>query len=164
MILKKNCVCFLLIVILVVTFLGVTSCKTLYYGSVGRDTILVFSDGKYQILKSGNEKNLVMYDDQRKAIDLLQNVISYKVLNNKLYVISSEGYCVSDAVTGKSIIYITQNEAEYIKGYEYVNGKEIPISKKVSHNDVKYISAFEEFSDEDSEILLGFNDEENING
>ena len=86
------------------------------YGRVGRDTVFVLGDGKFQIGKFGDVTALVMYyEDDLLLETLLSDVKAYRKKNNKLYVISSEGYGVVDGNSNTCKLVITAKKQKITK-------------------------------------------------
>lgn len=78
------------------------------YPNEGRDTIIKIGNGKFEIGKFGNNKALVMYYENNTLVDtLLSYVKSYQKKDNKLYVISEEGYGIVDGETNTCILCVT---------------------------------------------------------
>lgn len=109
------------------------------YGSIGRDTVLVVGDGKFQVARLENFKVIIAYDDKNNDNVLLSRIIGYKKSRGKLYVSSKEGYAVIDAINSTSKVLITVKERDF---YE---------TPKL--NNITYLSSFNQFSEQERRIL-----------
>ena len=119
------------------------------YGSVGRDTLLLFCEGKFQILRQGDGKELVVFRRKKCGIAdvLLRNVNKYKTQNEVLYLTSGEGFGIIDATSCICRLYITVPEEEFVSGY-YVDmaGEKHTISRKIESDAVEYLESYDEFT------------------
>ncbi len=119
------------------------------YGSVGRDTVLLFCEGKFQILRQGDENVLVVFQIKKSGVAdiLLHNVNKYKTQNDVLYLTSEEGFGIIDATSCICRLYITVPEEEYVSGY-YVDkaGEKHTISRKIESDAVEYLESYDEFT------------------
>lgn len=106
----------------------------------GRDTHLIWHD-KYTITKYSDVIILEFYANNERY-RLLHKISDFKVKNDKLYVLSEEGYAVIDE---KNICKIFINN---IKESHYV---ETDISVKDNH--LQYLSTFNEFSKEEKKTF-----------
>lgn len=124
------------------------------YGDIGRDTVYVLSDGKFQILNFPSGRDFIMYHDNQVIKTLLRRVSKYKKAKKKLYIISEEGYGIADGNTNKCKLFITVPIDEFIRGYGVDSeGNKHVISKFVEDENVQYLESFDDFTDEEKEIF-----------
>lgn len=115
--------------------------RTEKYGSVGKDTIYVFGDGKFQIMKLDYSKDLIMhYDDGKSEVSIISLITKYKEKDGKLYVMSELGYGVVGKEENRCRIYIKSSAKDSVKRLE---------------NDecVKYLDSYDDFSEEERAIF-----------
>lgn len=84
------------------------------YSKTGRDSCAYVGDGKFEIGKFGDNTALIMnYDDKLLSTTLLSYVEIYKKEDNKLYVISREGYAVVDGNDNTSKLCVIVDKQHY---------------------------------------------------
>lgn len=171
---KKVIACLLLFITLVGTIITVINFKSIThfvaikfweeffkvrqhtsYGDVGRDTVYVLGDGKFQILSTANSRDLIMYRDDDLVIKtLLRRVSKYKKIKGNLYIISDEGYGIVDGNTSRCKLYITVPKDEFITGCGIDSeGNEHTISAFVEDEHVQYLKSFDDFSEHEKKIF-----------
>lgn len=119
---------------------------------VGKDSVFVWGDGVFQIghYASGNH---LEFHENGIINTILQNVDSYKIKDNKFYVITQEGYAVIDQKNIAKILLIIP-ESEYTNGYSVnENGEKESYSRFVDNTNIQYIMSFDEFSDIEQRVL-----------
>ncbi len=124
------------------------------YGDVGRDTIFVLGDGKFQVGKFSGDKVFFMHNENQTTEVLLQKVARYKGDKSNLYVISEEGYGIADSKTNKCRLYITVPPEEFIRGYGTDSeGIQHPISRFLNDEHIQYLNSYDDFSSEEKAIF-----------
>ncbi|HWO75876.1 MAG TPA: hypothetical protein VNM69_08220 [Bacillus sp. (in: firmicutes)] len=86
--------------LLTLTLISLFGCQSKDYKYVpGKDTIEIFGDGTYQILRVVDENNKefkVLYNVEKQE-EIVKNVLAYKEHNSLLYVVGEDGnYTVLD--------------------------------------------------------------------
>lgn len=84
---------------------------------------------------------------------ILEKILIHKVVKNKLYIISEEGYAV---INKEKLckVYITIPEKEFVNGYSVdEQGNKSYYSRYIESEYIQYLCNFEEFSDEDQKIF-----------
>ncbi len=111
------------------------------YGGVGKDTIYVFGDGKFQIMKLDYSKDLIMhYDDGKSEVSIISLITKYEEKGGKLYVMSELGYGVVGKKENRCRIYIKSSAKDSVKRLE-------------NDESVKYLESYNDFSEEEQEIF-----------
>ena len=130
--------------------------KHMEYGSVGRDTVYVLGNGKFQILNTAGDRNLIMYRDDDGTIEtLLRRVSKYKKVKGSLYVIGDTGYGVVDGKTNTCKLFITVPKDEFIGMYNTDSeGNVHTTSAFVEDEHVQYIESFDDFSENEKKIFV----------
>ena len=84
---------------------------------------------------------------------ILENIEDYRKLKNKLYITSEEGYAIVDK-DKLCRVFVKVPGEEFVSGYsEDKEGNRTYISRRIENKYIKYLSSFEEFSEEEREIL-----------
>lgn len=122
---------------------------------IGRDTCYQWED-TYEIGRYGyeNKKVLEVHKGGPFAY-VLQRVTDYSVYENKLFVISYEGYAVIDK-NKKCRVLITAPAKDFEEEKEYgINayGEKMFYSGKTANEYITYIEDFDEYSEREREIL-----------
>jgi len=125
------------------------------YGDIGRDTVCVVGNGKFQILNTAGNRGLIMYRDDDLGIEtLLDRVSKYKKVKGNLYVISDEGYGFVDSKTNQCKLYITVPKDEFIKFYGFDSeGQMHTVSAFVEDEHIQYLESFNDFSENEKKIF-----------
>lgn len=124
------------------------------YGAIGRDTVCVIGNGKFQIIKT-SEKNLIMYSDDNTFTEvLLRKVSKHKIKHGFLYIISDDGYGIVDGNTNLCRLYITVPKDEFIQGYgSDSKGNIYTISALVKDKHVQYLDSLDDFSENEKNVF-----------
>lgn len=107
--------------------------------------------GEKEVVLSAYSKNL--------DGDILKNVRNYGYTEDKIYIISDDGYAV---INEENIckMYILLPQKQFKRGYEKdENGNRISSSKYVRHKKIIYLNSFEEFSKDEQIILKNLSEE-----
>ena len=124
------------------------------YGDVGRDTVYVLGNGKFQICNTGNSRSFIMYRDDLIVETLLRRVSKYKKVKGVLYIISDEGYGIVDGNTNRCKLYITVPKDEFIKGYGFDSeGNMHTTSAFVTDEHIQYLESFDDFSENEKNVF-----------
>lgn len=102
--------------------------------------------------KSGNNLEYVSVADKESYI-LLKNISSYKIVEEKLYVRSKDGYAIVDENNICKIFVdqsILKTTGEYTQD-EY--GNKIYSNQKVDKENIKYLSSYDDFSTQERDIF-----------
>jgi|GEM_PF-1492697 len=130
--------------------------KHMEYGSVGRDTVYVLGNGKFQISNTAGARDLIMYRDDDGTIEtLLRRVSKYKKVKGSLYVIGDTGYGVVDGKTNTCKLFITVPKDEFIGMYSTDSEGNVHITSAfVEDEHVQYIESFDDFSENEKKIFV----------
>ena len=102
--------------------------------------------------KSVNKLEYVSVADKESYI-LLKNIASYKIVEEKLYVKSKDGYAVIDK-NNLCRVCVTVPDDEFVNGYTVDDaGNEIPISRYIENENVIYLKSYSEFTDEERKVF-----------
>ena len=125
------------------------------YGDVGRDTVYVLGNGKFQILNTAGKRGLIMYrEDDLGTETLLRRVSKYKKVKGTLYIISDDGYGVVEGNTNQCKLYITVPKDEFIKSYGFDSeGQMHTVSAFVEDEHIQYLESFDDFSDNEKKVF-----------
>ena len=124
------------------------------YGRPGRDTVYWAGDGKFQIVNCADNKELLMYDENRVSHTLLKDVIDYKAKKKLLYVISAEGCGIIDERENSCRLFISLEDSQYISGWsEDESGNRKYISRYLADNHITYLKSYDEFLDDERAIF-----------
>lgn len=124
------------------------------YDTVGRDTIYVLGDGKFQIGKFADDKVFFMYNENKTIEALLRSVSKYKYDNGNLYVISNEGYGIADSKTNTCKLYITVQEEDFVRGYSVdSDGIQHSISRLIDDEHIEYLKSYNDFADDERSMF-----------
>lgn len=117
----------------------------------GKDTVLIWED-KYEIGHFYDGNHLEIY--RNSLFDtVLKNVTAYKVKKEKLYIVSEEGYAVINK-DNICTVYVTVPPNEFVNGYSLdKDGNRSYISRYIEDENIQYLSDFDEFSEEEQEML-----------
>ena len=102
--------------------------------------------------KSGNNLEYVSVADKESYI-LLKNISSYKIVEEKLYIRSKDGYAIVDENNICKIFVdqsILKTTGEYTQD-EY--GNKIYSNQKVDKENIKYLSSYDDFSTQERDIF-----------
>ena len=102
--------------------------------------------------KSGNNLEYVSVVDKESYI-LLKNISSYKIVEEKLYVKSKDGYAIIDE---NNICKIFVDQSILKKTGEYTQdeyGNKIYSNQKVDKENIKYLSRYDDFSTQERDIF-----------
>ncbi len=102
--------------------------------------------------KSGNNLEYVSVVDKESYI-LLKNISSYKIMEEKLYVKSKDGYAIVDKNNICKIFVdqsIIQTAGEYTQD-KY--GNKIYRNQKVDKENIQYLSSYDDFSTQERDIF-----------
>lgn len=107
-----------------------------YPHGAGKDTVYTYGNGKFFLGKTSDGIDLSMYKDDGSCGVILAFVKEYKKKNDKLYVYSSEGFCVIDQLknTAKVLIAVEKQHVGNLVGEDKA---------------ILYLSSFDEFSKEE---------------
>lgn len=107
-------------IIIIIICIITTSCLKSY--PIGKDTLIQFDNGRYQILRSGpTTKKLFFYDMQQNK-NIETDVYKYCEIKPNIYIVGEQGYTVLNYKTGK--VEQSENLASFSK-------QEIEIFKNV---------------------------------
>lgn len=124
------------------------------YGRIGRDTVLVIGNGKYQIVNSPKELNLIMYNNSNVTEVVMSDIKNYKKYNNKVFIVSLEGYSIIDETTNTCVTYIFVAQQKY--GGAYVEddmGNITFIPHEIKDESFIYLDTYDDFTKEEKEIF-----------
>lgn len=131
-----------------------TKWKDYPYGRPGKDTVYWIGDGKFQLLKSVDDRELCMYDENKMLRTLLKDVVDYKVKEKLLYVISAEGYGIIDESENICRLFIVVEDSQYISGWsEDEEGNRKYISRYLNDTHITYLKSYDEFSGNERAIF-----------
>jgi|tagenome__1003787_1003787.scaffolds.fasta_scaffold20931234_2 hypothetical protein len=82
----------MLMVLIICLITIVCGCSKDYKYPSGRDTIEIYGDGRYQIMRSGSSSKTLMNVETQEDIE--QNVYKYKEIKPLVYVIGKKGYTI----------------------------------------------------------------------
>lgn len=102
--------------------------------------------------KSGNNLEYVSVDNKEIYI-LLQNISSYKITEEKLYVKSKNGCAIVDE---NNICKIFTDQSNFQITGEYTqdkSGNKIYINQKIDNGSVVYLSSYNDFSAKERDIF-----------
>ncbi len=102
--------------------------------------------------KSGNNLEYVSVVDKESYI-LLKNIASYKIVEEKLYVKSKDGYAIVDENNICKIFVdqsILKTTGEYTQD-EY--GNKIYSNQKFDKENIKYLSSYDDFSTQERDVF-----------
>ena len=102
--------------------------------------------------KSGNNLEYVSVADKESYI-LLKNISSYKIVEEKLYVKSKDGYAIVDE---NNICKIFVDQSIFQKSREYTQdkyGNKIYSNQKVDKENIKYLLNYDDFSTQERDIF-----------
>lgn len=125
------------------------------YGSVGKDTVLLFCDGKFQIIRQSDTKVLVMFREKSNIPDLLlSGIIDYRIKKNELFVKSKEGYGTIYKESRMCRLYIIVPDDEFIDGY-YVDadGESHTTSRRIETDNVEYLKSYDDFTTDEKKVF-----------
>ena len=108
----------------------------------GKDTVLIWKN-KYDITKHMGEKALDIYING-SSYQIVDKITKYRVVNDKLYIVSEEGYVIIDE-NKKSRVFITVPENEYEKNFSDDTADVLDY--------ITYLSDFQFFSEEEQKRL-----------
>ncbi|MCD7855905.1 MAG: DUF5050 domain-containing protein [Clostridiales bacterium] len=117
---------------------------------IGKDNVYVWNDGVFQIGHYSDGNHLDYHFDNFPLIkSVLEKVITYKAKDDKLFVITEEGYAVIDK-TNTAKVLITVSEDEFTNGY-YTNdeGVKIPYTRFIDDPQIVYLESFDDFEAEE---------------
>lgn len=105
----------------------------------GKDTILIWGN-KYVI---GHYYDSNHFETEENGISdtILANVKKYKVKKKKLYILSEEGYAVTDKSNICRVFILGNSGMQYSEG-EFVNDEQI-----------QYLSSYDDFSSEEKSVF-----------
>ena len=110
------------------------------HGTIGKDTVYTFGNGKFSLGKTTDGIDLSMYKNDGDCGIILAFVNQYKSKNGKLYVYSEEGYCVIDKKQNTAKVFIFAEKQHF--------------SNLVGEDEaIVYLSSYDEFSEEEQEIF-----------
>lgn len=134
------------IFVILTLLLGIIGCwnESLDF-PVGKDTVKVAGNGKFQIGKFPDSLKLYMYDENNNIKIIVDEVKSYKKIKNSLYVIGDEGktYSKIDGETNICKLYSTTIKKKLV-GLENANL-------------VYYLESFDEFTENEKEVFYSIN-------
>lgn len=117
----------------------------------GKDTVLIW-ENKYEIGHFPDGNHLEIHIDGL-INPVLKNVTAHKVKKEKLYIVSEEGYAVINK-NNICTVYVTVPSDEFVNGYSLdKEGNRSYISRYIEDENIQYLSAFDEFSEEEQEML-----------
>ena len=117
----------------------------------GKDTILIW-ENLYEICHYYDSNHLEITSNGI-SYDILEKVTKHKVKENKLYVLSEEGYAVVDK-NNICRIFITVPEKDFVNGYSVdEQGNKHYYTRYIENEYVQYISQFNEYSEEEQKIF-----------
>ncbi len=109
------------------------------YGYVGKDTVYVLGNGKFQILNIVGVHTLIMHRDGEPGTEtLLDGISKYKKVNECLYIVSRQGYGVVNGNTNKCKLRIT-----------------FPKSERVEDEHIQYLESYDDFSADEKMVFDG---------
>ena len=114
--------------------------------------ILSWNDSKFQInhYSSGNQLDMI---ENEKTIVLLENIIKYKKITSKLYIITPDDQAIIDK-NNIAYIHIGSYDPNNDKDVEIEsNGKVLIYSKRYKSNNIIYLESINNFETSDKEIL-----------
>jgi len=122
----------------------------------GKDTILIWGN-MYEIGHFSDGDRLTIETSDTDGT-ILEKVLMHKKKNSKLYVISGEGYAVIDH-NNLCRVFIAIDDERYTNGYtEDEDGKRVYISRKIECSNIKYLSKYEDFSEEEQKVFRKMKD------
>lgn len=122
-----------LIVILSVVVLNRGDTEPQRYGAIGKDTVISWGDGMFQIVNVAGNRALVIYENEYRSQTILNHVSRYHKNNEFLYVIGENGYAVVNRKNNSCRVY--------------VDGAK---SGKIESENIRYLTTFAEFTQKDT--------------
>ncbi|MCD8090594.1 MAG: hypothetical protein LUD81_08260 [Clostridiales bacterium] len=116
---------------------------------IGKDTILYWNNGVFQLGHYSKSNYLEFHHGKSLVTPVLKEVITYKVKNDKLFVVTGEGYAVADREDTARVL-VTVPDDEFINGYHTnEEGEKIPYSRYIDDPHITYLESFDDFSEEE---------------
>lgn len=117
----------------------------------GKDTVLVWKDtfviGHYD---DGNRLSVIT---EGFSENVLKQVTIYKIIDDKLYVVSNEGYAIIDK-NCECRVNVTVPDNEFVREYsadEY--GNSLYTSRYLEKENIIYLAHFQDFSDDEQRMF-----------
>ena len=147
-------ICLILDFALVTCFISACQNRKLEYGRIGRDTVYVVGNGKIQICHVDQNNRLIFYQTENLTETLLSQVTSYKSEEDKLFVVSDDGYAVVDEKTYKVKLLIF-NPSIYFDSFRNQTNRLPHYSYSVLENtNIELLNSFDEFSETEQKCFL----------
>lgn len=122
----------------------------------GKDTALIW-ENMFEIWHQSGEK-LLSIETKNLSKTILEKVNGYRVVADKLYVVSEEGYAVIDR-NNLCRVYITVPEDRFVTGFSVdEQGNRHALSRFIESENIQYLSSFEAFSAKEQEVFHKLND------
>lgn len=165
---KKHSIIIISVTILVIILIYVSvnildlkvSNQITEYGSIGRDTVLIIGNGKYQIVNSPKELDLIVYTGTGISKVIVSDIIRYKKYNNRVFIVSSEGYAIVYENQNTCVAYIAVDQQKYGGGYiEDELGNVTYVPNNIEDESFRYIYSYDDFTTEEKDIFEEMNKE-----
>ena len=114
--------------------------QTTKYGPIGKDTVAVIGDGKFQIMKASNELVLIVNNNETST-GILNWVCNYKKTRDNIYIYSLNGYATVDGKTNTCRLFYTKQPDKRV------------LENVLQENKITVLTSFDEFTIEERGIL-----------
>ncbi len=118
----------------------------------GRDTMLIWNN-QYEMLHGGDGDGFFIHYKDGLIDKIVDKVTEYKKKNEKLFILSEEGYVTVDE-NDLCKVYVTVPKEEFVSGYsmdDYGNKKYF--SRFIEHEKITYLKSFDEFTEEEKKVF-----------
>ncbi len=100
-----------------------------------------------------SDGNHLSINNKNYLVNVLNEIIKYEVIDEKLYILSEEGFAIIDK-NNLCRIYVTVPEEEFISGYNTdSDGNNRYINGYIENEHIQYLSDFNGFSTEEQKIF-----------
>lgn len=122
----------------------------------GKDTVIIW-ENMFEIGHYSDGNHLSIKNEDYTFDTVIEKIENYTVSNEKLYIVSEEGFVVIDK-SNLCRVYITVPDKEFVNGYSTdEDGEKHYISRYLVNEHIQYLSSFDEFSEEERMILNEMN-------
>ena len=118
----------------------------------GKDTVMTWGN-IFEIGRFVDSDYLLISNDDHTVDTVIKEVVSYKIEDEKLYIVSLEGYAVINK-ENLCRVYITVSSESFNSGYSLdSNGNKHYISRYLDNEHIEYLVDFTEYSLEEQKTL-----------